>query len=104
MGRLPDLLAVIDADGVIHRSNPAWRTLLGYEASALVGRSIMDFIQADHRDAAREALRTSLEGNRRGSSCGCVMPRGMTSGSPGSARRVRARCLQSAATSHNKGR
>ncbi|MDY0957359.1 ATP-binding protein [Sphingomonas sp. CFBP8993] len=58
----PDLLAVIDADGVIHRSNPAWRTLLGYEASALVGRSIMDFIQADHRDAAREALRTSLEG------------------------------------------
>jgi len=58
----PDLLTVIDAEGVIHRSNPAWRTLLGYDASALIGRSIMDFVHDDHRDDAWAALRTTLEG------------------------------------------
>ncbi|KTW03419.1 ATP-binding protein [Sphingomonas sanguinis] len=58
----PDLLTVIDPEGTIRRINPAWRVLLGYEATDLIGRSVMDFIHADDREGARAALRTSLEG------------------------------------------
>ena len=56
----PDLLAVIDFDGVIHRINPAWHTILGYDVGDLIGRSVMTFIHPDDVVAARAALATSL--------------------------------------------
>lgn len=58
----PDLLAVIDSEGIIHRINPAWRVLLGYDAAALIGRSVMELVHPDDVDGAQAALRTSLEG------------------------------------------
>ncbi|MBB4616989.1 PAS domain-containing hybrid sensor histidine kinase/response regulator [Sphingomonas abaci] len=46
----PDLLLVIDFDGVFRRVNPAWTTLLGYTADELVGHHANEFvIEEDHR-------------------------------------------------------
>lgn len=56
----PDLLTVLDSRGVIRRTNPAWQTLLGYEAHGLIGRSIMDFVHPDDLPDARAALSSSL--------------------------------------------
>ncbi len=43
----PDLMLVMGADGIFHRANPAWTTLLGYAPDELVGRHIADFVMAD---------------------------------------------------------
>ncbi|MDZ7280554.1 ATP-binding protein [Sphingomonas sanguinis] len=56
----PDLLTVLDSQGVIRRTNPAWQTLLGYEAHGLIGRSIMDFVHPDDLPGAQAALSNSL--------------------------------------------
>lgn len=59
----PDLLTVVDAEGIIHRVNPAWQTLLGYEPSDLIGRLILDLVQDEDRPAAEKALKASLTGS-----------------------------------------
>jgi PAS domain-containing protein len=40
----PDLLLVIDFEGVFRRVNPAWTTLLGYEPEDLVGHHVSEFV------------------------------------------------------------
>jgi PAS domain S-box-containing protein len=57
----PDLMLVIDFDGVFRRVNPAWTDLLGYERDELVGRHVNDFVLAvDHGEtvAAYEAAKS----------------------------------------------
>ncbi|MDQ1156250.1 PAS domain S-box-containing protein [Sphingomonas sp. SORGH_AS 950] len=56
----PDLLAVLNAEGVIQRTNPAWGKLLGYGGQALVGRSVMELVHPDDLAGAQEALSNSL--------------------------------------------
>lgn len=46
----PDLMLIIDFDGVFRRVNPAWTTLLGYTSHELVGHHVNEFVLAD--DAA----------------------------------------------------
>ena len=46
----PDLLLVIDFQGVFRRVNPAWTTLLGFTADELVGHHATEFVvEEDHR-------------------------------------------------------
>ncbi|WP_182084467.1 PAS domain-containing sensor histidine kinase [Aureimonas sp. ME7] len=47
----PDLIVVIDGEGVLQRVNPAWTRLLGYEPHELVGHHVNEFVLAgDHRE------------------------------------------------------
>jgi PAS domain S-box-containing protein len=40
----PDLLLIIDFEGVFRRVNPTWTRLLGYEAHELVGHHVNEFV------------------------------------------------------------
>lgn len=40
-----ELLATLDLSGVIQRANPYWQTVLGYENSQLIGRSIVSLAE-----------------------------------------------------------
>jgi PAS domain S-box-containing protein len=50
-----DLIVVIDADGMITAANPAWFTMLGWQPDEVVGRSHLEFIHPDHRQASEAA-------------------------------------------------
>ncbi|MCQ2030483.1 hybrid sensor histidine kinase/response regulator [Stutzerimonas zhaodongensis] len=57
----PDLMIVIDFNGVIQRVNPAWTALLGYEADDLIGHHVNEFIaQEDHQDTVNAYLSTAV--------------------------------------------
>ncbi|MEG3124257.1 PAS domain S-box protein [Sphingomonas sp. GB1N7] len=43
----PDLMLVIDFEGVFRRVNPAWGTILGYAPDELVGRHVNEFVVPD---------------------------------------------------------
>jgi len=58
----PDLLAVVDPDGVIESVNPAWEQLLGWPDDALVGHGWMDHVSADDHAVTRDVLGTLREG------------------------------------------
>ena len=60
----PDLMTVIDFDGVFRHVNPAWTTLLGYAPDDLVGYHIGDFIVPEDRDAAIAASDLAARGGR----------------------------------------
>lgn len=51
-----DLLVVANADGELQAVNPAWTTILGWQADELVGRNYREFLHADDHDITREAL------------------------------------------------
>ncbi|PTY00584.1 hypothetical protein DB345_00335 [Spartobacteria bacterium LR76] len=44
------LLAVADTSGCIKQFNPAWMTMLGYEAEEIRDHSILDFVHPEDRD------------------------------------------------------
>ena len=47
----PDLMLIIDFQGVFRRVNPAWTAVLGYTGEELVGHHVNEFvIQEDHRE------------------------------------------------------
>lgn len=48
---VPDLVAVVDADGVLMYANAAAEALLGYEPAAEVGRDMFEFVHPDDRDS-----------------------------------------------------
>ena len=51
-----DLLATTSPDGCFRRVNGAWKDLMGYSESALVGRSLLEFVGPDDLDRTRAAL------------------------------------------------
>ncbi len=58
----PDLMLIIDFDGIFRRVNPAWTRLLGYTPQELVGRHVNEFVMAeDHADTV-EAYTEAAEG------------------------------------------
>ncbi|MBL6080655.1 PAS domain S-box protein [Belnapia sp. T18] len=52
----PDLLGVLDFDGVFRRVNPAWGTILGFEAHELVGTRVDQLIHPDDIELTEAAL------------------------------------------------
>jgi PAS domain S-box-containing protein len=60
----PDLMLVIDFEGVLRRVNPAWTTMLGYQPAELVGHHVNEFvIPADHAETV-DAYTVSAEGEQ----------------------------------------
>lgn len=60
----PDLMLVIDFAGVFRRVNPAWTAMLGYDAAALVGHHVNEFVLAEDHHRTAEALRRTADGER----------------------------------------
>ncbi|MEN5061539.1 PAS domain-containing protein [Luteimonas sp. TWI1416] len=58
----PDLLAVIDTDGCMETTNPAWEQVLGWRAEELAGRPWWAFVDADDHDVTRSVLDTLRAG------------------------------------------
>ncbi len=51
-----DLLCISDTEGRVVRLNPQWETVLGYSVDELTGRSLLELLHHDDREATREAL------------------------------------------------
>ena len=58
----PDLMLVIDFDGVFRRVNPAWTAVLGYEPDALIGHHVNEFVLADDHEDTVEAYQAAKAG------------------------------------------
>ncbi|WP_242122253.1 PAS domain-containing protein [Sphingomonas lacusdianchii] len=58
----PDLMLVIDFDGVFRRVNPAWTDLLGYEPHELVGHHVNEFVLPDDHAGTIGAYETAATG------------------------------------------
>ena len=58
----PDLLLVIDFDGVFRRVNPAWTTLLGYKPDELVGHHVNEFVLAEDNAKTTDAYEQAARG------------------------------------------
>ncbi|MFT4198956.1 MAG: PAS domain-containing protein [Pseudoxanthomonas sp.] len=52
----PDLLAVIDADGFLEKTNPAWAQVLDWPAEELEGRALWSLVHPEDEAATRSAL------------------------------------------------
>lgn len=52
----PDLLAVIDADGFLDKTNPAWAQVLGWPADEIEGRALWSLVHPEDEPATRAAL------------------------------------------------
>lgn len=59
----PDLMIVIDFKGVIHRVNPAWTALLGYEPDELIWHHVNEFIAEEDHQATVNAYLSTAVGN-----------------------------------------
>ncbi|MBB3223445.1 PAS domain-containing protein [Pseudoduganella umbonata] len=53
----PDILAVLNADGYVEASNPAWKATLGWTAEDLASAPLLDFVHPDDRAGARDEWR-----------------------------------------------
>ena len=53
----PDLLVMIDFEGVFHEVNPAWTVVLGYAPDELVGRQVDSLVHPDDMLLTERALR-----------------------------------------------
>ncbi|WP_197076500.1 PAS domain-containing protein [Luteimonas sp. FCS-9] len=58
----PDLLAVVDADGCMETTNPAWEHVLGWRTEVLAGRPWWEFVDPDDHDVTRSVLDTLRAG------------------------------------------
>jgi PAS domain S-box-containing protein len=52
-----DALMVLTFEGIVHDVNPAWKTILGFEAAELIGRNIFDLIHPADIDLTIDALK-----------------------------------------------
>ena len=58
----PDLMLIIDFEGVFRRVNPSWTRLLGYTADELVGHHVNEFVLADDHSDTVEAYELAASG------------------------------------------
>lgn len=58
----PDLLLVIDFNGVFLRVNPAWSELLGYQPDELIGHHVNEFVVSDDHDDTIKAYTLAANG------------------------------------------
>jgi PAS domain S-box-containing protein len=57
-----DLLGILDADGYIESTNPAWERALGWPAGEIRQRSLFDLIHSDDAEKVRAGLRDVTDG------------------------------------------
>ncbi len=55
-----DLLVVLNAEGVLHLANPAWKDVLGYDPSEVDGKNYADFVLPDDVAKTGGALETAI--------------------------------------------
>jgi PAS domain S-box-containing protein len=60
----PDLLVVVDFEGVFHRVNPAWTALLGYAPDELIGHHVNEFVVPDDHSKTVDAYETAAGGHQ----------------------------------------
>lgn len=53
---IPDLACIVNEDGIIRYANPAWLHVLGWENTAVQGRSIFRFLHPDDLDSTRQIM------------------------------------------------
>ena len=58
----PDLMLVIDFEGVFRRVNPAWTRLLGYLPEELIGHHVSEFVVAEDHALTTDAYETAAQG------------------------------------------
>ena len=58
----PDLLVMVDFEGVFREVNPAWNVVLGYMPEELVGRQVDGMIHTDDVLLTEQALRNAANG------------------------------------------
>jgi PAS domain S-box-containing protein len=58
----PDLLLVIDFEGVFRKVNPAWGAILGYMPEELVGHHVNEFVLPEDHAKTVEAYRAAASG------------------------------------------
>ncbi len=58
----PDLLVVLDADGVIQQVNPAWAAILGHGDDGLIGRSLVELAHPEDRPVMAQAIADAAAG------------------------------------------
>lgn len=58
----PDLMLVIDFDGVFRRVNPAWTKLLGYHPDELIGHHVNEFVITDDHADTTDAYELAAAG------------------------------------------
>jgi len=58
----PDLMLIIDFDGVFRRVNPAWTRLLGYTPDELVGHHVNEFVLSEHHAETVDAYTEAAQG------------------------------------------
>src|SRR5262245_14022674 len=54
--RSPDLLVVLDADGIIVAANPAWEASLGRAPAVVAGRTFIELLHSEDRTRANVDL------------------------------------------------
>ena len=57
----PDILGVLNADGVVETSNPAWQTTLGWTEEEIASTHFMEFVHPDDRALTQAVWRDALE-------------------------------------------
>lgn len=57
----PDILLVVDTDGIIRRANPALREILGYAPSDFIGKRLHEFAVADDMRLVVDYLATATQ-------------------------------------------
>ncbi|TYP64188.1 hybrid sensor histidine kinase/response regulator [Stutzerimonas stutzeri] len=60
----PDLMVVINFEGIFQRVNPAWTTLLGYQPEELIGHHINEFITEEDHLRTVDAYLTTAGGKQ----------------------------------------
>lgn len=58
-----DLITLVDGEGTIRYESPAVARILGYEADALVGRTVVDLVHEDDENTLATCIRESLLGD-----------------------------------------
>jgi PAS domain S-box-containing protein len=57
----PDLLTMVDFNGIFLQINPAWSAVLGYQPADLIGKHVMDLAHPDDLKATEAALGQALD-------------------------------------------
>jgi PAS domain S-box-containing protein len=57
-----DLLAIVDARGMLAQTNPAWETVLGWSSSELNGKRVQEILHADEHPRLTQNLERILAG------------------------------------------
>jgi PAS domain S-box-containing protein len=57
-----DLLGIVDAEGHLQQTNPAWKSVLGWESSELNDRPIQDLLHPDEHERITRSLERILSG------------------------------------------